>query len=94
MPPFLQLVSPHDLPECSSSDQDEDSLVTTLENMLKTARQGRMKGLMYVTRVDETDHGIHVVGAYRNNPCECLSVLESLAPEAARLFKRYLPPAG
>ncbi len=94
MPPPLQLVRPYAVPESMASDQDEYSLVTTLETMLETARQGRMKGLMYVTRVGDADHGIHVVGSYRDNPCECLGVLESLAPEVARLFKKHLPPHG
>lgn len=86
MTPLLRVVQPGSSTDTPASATNDPSLVSTLESMLEKARKGQLTGLMYIARMGKKDHGIHVVGAYRDNPQDCLTALETVAPT----FRQHL----
>ncbi len=73
----LRLIAGHTARPFPPENPHQASIVTALESMLEQARSGQLTGLMYLARVGQRNHEIHVVGDFQNDPQACLAAIES-----------------
>jgi hypothetical protein len=59
--------------------------VETLEALLTLARSGKLTGLIFACKYDETHHGVGITGDYRTDPIVALGVSGRLL----RVLGRY-----
>lgn len=51
----------------SNESSDQEHVISTLESLLKKAKDGDISGLMYVVATEGEDHGVGVAGEYLSN---------------------------
>jgi hypothetical protein len=81
--PVLRLISNNSAQLYRPVDHKKQDLIAALESMLKSARDGELKGLIYVAMMDNSDQHAAAIGSYVKDPApglvkavECLVCLQ------------------
>jgi hypothetical protein len=83
-PPALRLIATNSAQVISIDDRQKTDLIEVLEAMLKSARRGELKGLVYIARMSNSDQHAAAIGSYVEDPrpglikaVECLVYAQS-----------------
>ena len=89
-----QLHSSKETQEQFDHSTEQQQVIYTLEKLLIKAQAGHLNGLMYVTSLDNLDHGVGVTGKYLSQPDTGLSAFCLVYHLLGERLQQTLTPPG